>query len=98
MAALEILKPNCVVQGVLPNAVVTVVSVQWFGSGAIELIYKDAVGRDASELLYRDRKPDLEIVEQGRPWNFDGDGASSVPTITRSTTFASRSIASRISE
>jgi SNF2 family DNA or RNA helicase len=75
MAALEELKPNSSVRGVLPNAIVTVVSVQWFGSGAIELTYKDATGKVGNELLYRDREADLEIVEEGRPWSFDGDGA-----------------------
>jgi SNF2 family DNA or RNA helicase len=75
MATLEQLKPNCAVRGILPNAVVTVVSVQWFGSGAVELTYKDPTGRVANELLYRDREADLEIVEHGRPWSFDGDGA-----------------------
>jgi hypothetical protein len=52
-----------------------VVSVQWFGSHAIELTYKDATGRVSNELLYRDREADLEIIEEGRPWSFDGDGA-----------------------
>ena len=75
MAALEDIKPNCTLRGVLPNGVVTVVSVQWFGSGALELTYKDAAGRVGNELLYRDREADLEIVEEGRPWSFDGDGA-----------------------
>jgi SNF2 family DNA or RNA helicase len=75
MTSLEDLKPNCSVRGVLPNGVVTVVSVQWFGSGAVELTYKDAAGKLGNEVLYRDREPDLEIVEQGRPWSFDGDGA-----------------------
>jgi len=75
MAALEDLKPNSAVRGVLPNAIITVVSVQWFGSGAVELTYKDPIGRVGNELLYRDREADLEIVEAGRPWSFDGDGA-----------------------
>jgi hypothetical protein len=25
--------------------------------------------------LYRDREADLQIVEAGRPWSFDGDGS-----------------------
>ena len=54
---------------------VTVVSVRWFGSEALELTYKTASGKVANELLYRHDEPRLEIVEQGRPWSFDGDGA-----------------------
>ncbi len=54
---------------------VTVVSVQWFGSEALELTYKTSSGTVANELLYRQDEARLEIVEQGRPWSFDGDGA-----------------------
>jgi len=75
MAVLEDLKPGGSIRGVLPNGLVTVVNVQWFGSDAIELTYKDAAGKVGNELLYRDREADLEIVEEGRPWSFDGDGA-----------------------
>lgn len=75
MAFLKDLKPGGSIRGVLPGGVVTVVSVQWFGSNAVELTYKDATGKPGNELLYRDREADLEIVEEGRPWSFDGDGA-----------------------
>ena len=75
MARLEDLQPNAAVRGILPDALVTVVSVQWFGSEALELTYKSPTGKVANELLYRHDEPRLEIVEQGRPWSFDGDGA-----------------------
>jgi SNF2 family DNA or RNA helicase len=74
MSRLEDLQPNASVRGILPNGLATVVSVQWFGSEALELTYKDANGKVANELLYRHDEPRLEIVEQGRPWSFDGDG------------------------
>ena len=72
---LEDLQANAAVRGVLADSLVTVVSVQWFGSEALELTYKTPVGKVANELLYRDDEPRLEIVEVGRPWSFDGDGA-----------------------
>lgn len=72
---LEQLQPNAAIRGILPDALVTVVSVQWFGSEALELTYKTPDGKVANELLYRDAESRLEIVEQGRPWSFDGDGA-----------------------
>jgi superfamily II DNA or RNA helicase len=72
---LEELKPHATVRGVLPDGPVTVVSVQWFGTDALELTYKDAAGRVGNVLLYRDDEPRLELVERGRPWSFDGDGA-----------------------
>jgi hypothetical protein len=75
MSHLEDLQPNAAVRGLLPDGLVTVVNVQWFGSEAIELTYKDAAGRVANVLLYRHDEPRLEVVEQGRPWSFDGDGS-----------------------
>jgi hypothetical protein len=74
MTKLEHLQPNAAVQGILPNCLVTVVSVQWFGSEALELTYKDPGGKVANELLYRHDEPRIEVVAEGRPWSFDGDG------------------------
>src|SRR3989449_28559 len=74
MSKLEDLRPNAAVRGILPDALVTVISAQWFGSEALELTYKDPSGRVANQLLYRDNEPSIEIVELGRPWSFDGDG------------------------
>ncbi|MDY0168741.1 MAG: DEAD/DEAH box helicase, partial [Thermoguttaceae bacterium] len=74
MSQLEDLTKGAAVKGVLPDGLVTVVDVKWIGSVAVELTYKDAVGRLGSELLYRDREPTLEVVTEGRPWSFDGDG------------------------
>ena len=72
---LEDLRTNAAVRGVLPASLVAVVSVQWYGSEALELTYKTAAGKVANELLYRDDEQRLEIAEVGRPWSFDGDGA-----------------------
>ena len=72
---LEDLRPNSAVRGVHPDGLVTVVSVQWFGSAALELTYKTPAGTVANELLYRDAEDRLEIVAAGWPWSFDGDGA-----------------------
>jgi len=72
---LELLQSNAAVRGIIPGALVSVVSVQWFGSEALELTYKNPAGKVANELLYRHDEERLELVEQGRPWSFDGDGA-----------------------
>ncbi len=72
---LEDLKPRCVVRGVLPDGEVTVVSVQWYGSEALELTYKTPFGVVGNEVLYRHDQARLEVVTHGRPWSFDGDGA-----------------------
>ncbi len=75
MTQLEDLRPNAAVRGILPDAQVTVVNAQWFGTEALELTYKDPAGRVGNILLYRHDEPRLEVVEVGRPWSFDGDGA-----------------------
>ena len=56
---LEDLKPNAAVRGVLPDCLVTVVGVQWFGSEALELTYKDPGGRPANKEACGPRR---------RPW------------------------------
>ena len=71
---LEDLQPNAAVRGILADGLVVVVSVQWFGSEALELTYKTLDGKVANELLYRQDEARLEVVEQGQPWSFDGDG------------------------
>src|SRR6195256_4836168 len=74
MSRLEDLKPNASVRGI-PTSLVTVVSVQWHGSEALDLTYKNPAGKVANELLYRHDETRLEIAEHVRPWSFDGDGA-----------------------
>jgi hypothetical protein len=62
MARLEDLQPTAAVRGILPDQAVTVISVQCFGSEALELTYKRQSGRVANELLYRHDESRLEIV------------------------------------
>lgn len=75
MLKLEDLLPNAAVRGLLRDEMVTVVSVKWFGTEALELTYKASSGKVANELLFRHDEPRLDLVDVGRPWSFDGDGA-----------------------
>ena len=75
MSRLEDLKQRATVRGIVSDALVTVIDTQWFGSEAVELTYKTPDGKVANQLLYRHDEPRIEVVEQGRPWSFDGDGA-----------------------
>jgi superfamily II DNA or RNA helicase len=72
---LEELQPDATVRGIMPDALVAVVSVTWHGSDALTLVYRGTDGRVADEILYRHDEARLETVEAGRPWSFDGDGA-----------------------
>lgn len=55
MIKLDDLQPNASVRGILPDCLVSVVGVQWFGSEALELTYKDPAGKVGNQLLYRHR-------------------------------------------
>ncbi len=72
---LEDLQPDAIIRGILPDGLVTVVSVAWHGSDALTLVYRGPNGSVADEILYRHDEPRLEIAQSGRPWSFDGDGA-----------------------
>jgi hypothetical protein len=50
---LEELRPQAAIRGVVPDALVTVVSVHWFGSDVLELTYKTNTGKIAGEPVYR---------------------------------------------
>jgi len=72
---LEDLLPDATIKGILPDASVTVVSVARHGTDALTLVYRRPDGRVADEILYRSDEPRLEVLQVGRPWSFDGDGA-----------------------
>lgn len=74
MAKLEDLKRNAQVKGLVPSGTAIVLNVQWHGSDVLEVTYRDVDGKDHSELLFRDRENDLEVVEAGTPWAFDSSG------------------------
>ncbi len=73
MAALEKLKAGAVVRGLARAGPARIVQVEWFGDQAVKVTYEDAAGTARNRLVYRE-EPKLEIVTEGRPWSFDGDG------------------------
>jgi SNF2 family DNA or RNA helicase len=74
MVKLEELTRGSIINGILPNQSITVIEAKWHGSDVVELTYKDTNGQPYTELLLRDREATLEIVTEGKPWSFDGDG------------------------
>ena len=75
MSVLEDIGPGSMVRGVVPDQPVQVVSVEWIGNQAINLVYRETNGGVSETTLYRDDEPSLGIDERGRTWSFDGDGA-----------------------
>ena len=59
MMTLEQLQTNAALRGIVPDGLVTVVNVQWFGSEAVEHTYKTPDGQGANELCSRHDEPRL---------------------------------------
>lgn len=72
-AKLEELTPGARIGGVVVGGIVTVVDVQWHGSNALTLTYRDDAGRVDQRLLYRDHEPSLSVEAASRAYAFDGD-------------------------
>jgi len=74
MTRLEELTTGTRLSGLSGSRIDTVESVQWIGSHALRVIFRSADNQLAERLLYRDDEVQLELVESGPPWSFDGDG------------------------
>ena len=75
MSRLEDIRPGGRVSGVAAGAAVEVVSVEWIGNQAVNVVYRNSNGTVAETTLYRDDEHRLNIETQGRKWSFDADGA-----------------------
>ena len=74
MTRLEELTTGTRLSGLSGSGIATVESVQWVGNQALRVIFRSADNQLAERLLYRDDEVQLELVESGPPWSFDGDG------------------------
>jgi superfamily II DNA or RNA helicase len=75
MARLEELTPGARVTGVVASQAITVVQVQWHGTVALTLTYRDDAGRPGEQLLYRADEPALGVEAAGKAWSLAADGA-----------------------
>jgi superfamily II DNA or RNA helicase len=73
-AKLEDIKNGASVRGVVSAQAVQIVSVDWIGDQAINVVFRDHNGTVAETVLYRDDEYRLEVEQSGRPWSFDADG------------------------
>lgn len=74
MTFLEEIKSGASVSGVVPHHTVEIVSVEWIGGQAINLVYRVPGGTVSETTLYRDDEYRLAVVQRGRAWSFDADG------------------------
>ena len=75
MTPLEKIRSGAIVRGIAPNQIVQVVSVDWIGDQALNVVFRDQNGAVAERTLYRDDEHRLALDARGRPWSFDADGA-----------------------
>jgi hypothetical protein len=75
VALLEDIKNGAIVQGIMPGVPVEVVSVDWIGQQAVNLVYRVPGGSVAETTLYRDDEHRLSLETRGHAWSFDADGA-----------------------
>jgi len=75
VARLEDVKNGASVRGIVSTLAVHVLSINWIGDQAINVVYRDHNGAVAEALLYREDEHRLEVEQSGRPWSFDADGA-----------------------
>jgi superfamily II DNA or RNA helicase len=75
MARLEEIRNGASVRGIASSQATQILSVDWIGDQAINVVHRDLKGLVAEAVLYRDDEYRLEVEVNGRPWSFDGDGA-----------------------
>ncbi len=75
MARLEDIRNGASVRGIASPQAAQILSVDWIGDQAVNVVYRDLNGAVAEAVLYRDDEYRLEVEVNGRPWSFDGDGA-----------------------
>ena len=74
MSVLEDIKSGAMVQGIAPGHIVEVVSVDWIGDQAINVVYRVPGGSVSETTLYRDDEHRLGVEARGWAWTFDADG------------------------
>lgn len=75
MLHLSDIQPNQLVQGILPNAPVRIISVQSHGSDALTVFFERPDGTPDRRLLYRADEPTLSLVSRRITWDVTADAA-----------------------
>lgn len=70
---LEQITAGSLVRGISGSEPVSVIAVNWHGSSAITVTYRQANGTLNERLLYREDEVHLEMAEPSAHWGFDGD-------------------------
>jgi hypothetical protein len=74
MLSLDDIKPGALVRGIDPGGIAEIVQIAHFGADALNLVF-GVNGRIGERLLFRGEEISLDLVEAGRAFGFDSDGA-----------------------
>ncbi|HKJ72474.1 MAG TPA: helicase-related protein [Alphaproteobacteria bacterium] len=74
MISLEDIRNGAIIRGIAPNQAVQIVSVEWIGDQAVNVVFRGQEGTVSETTLYRDDEHRLDLDARGRPWSFDADG------------------------
>jgi superfamily II DNA or RNA helicase len=74
MLSFDDLRPGARVRGLDPGGIAEIVQIARFGADALNLVFR-ANGRVGERLLYRGEEAALNLVDPGRTFGFDADGA-----------------------
>lgn len=74
MARLEDITTGRTIAGIASKEPVTVVAVKWYGTAVLEITYKNKTG----ELLYRENKAGIDILDSKLPLSFDVYGCDMI--------------------
>jgi superfamily II DNA or RNA helicase len=75
MTRLEEVRAGAMVRGVVPRQAVQIVSVDWIGQQALNIVFREPEGSVSETTLYRDDEHRIELESEGRLWAFDADGS-----------------------
>lgn len=73
MAQLEKITVGSNVTGLEGKEPVTIVAVKWYGTGVLEVTFKNSKGALGNQLLYREDEEAITILDSKLPWSFDAD-------------------------
>ena len=75
MANLEDIVAGSQVKGIVPDDIVSIIAVEWFGNNVIEVTYKNSSGGLGHEMIYRGSESNIEVMSEGLSWSFDADAS-----------------------
>ena len=73
MAKLEQMTVGSNLKGLVGKDTVSVISVKWYGTAALEITYKDSKGKLGDQIVYREDEEHIKLQKASLPWSFDAD-------------------------